>query len=83
VFRAGGAVVRDEELSHAKATGCRRSGRSGGGGVSSSAIGGTTRSPSSEVGENDRFCSCKMTSISPFHCCTDYKNKKSAYPWRR
>jgi len=55
VFMFPGADVIEEDVSHENATAWRIMGRSGGGGVSSSAIGGTTRSPSSEVGVNERF----------------------------
>lgn len=55
MFNGAGAVVIEDEAFHAKATGWRMIGRSAGGGVSSSAIGGTTRSPSSEVGEKERL----------------------------
>lgn len=55
VLMLAGVVDKDEE----KATACLMIGRSGGGGVSSSAMGGITRSPSSDVGVNDRFCFSK------------------------
>ena len=46
-------------LSQENATGWRRMGALGGG-VSSSSIGGTTRSPSSELGEKERLRVCHV-----------------------
>lgn len=60
VFMLAGTV--DVEVSQEKATAWRMMGRSGGGGVSASSIGGTTKSPSSDVGVKDRFCFCFVAS---------------------
>lgn len=55
MFKAEHSCATDDVLDQAKATGWRKSGRREGGGVSSKAVGGTTKSPSSEAGENERL----------------------------
>ena len=47
----------DAKVSKENATGSRKMGAAGGG-VSSSSMGGTTMSPSSEFGENERLYAC-------------------------
>lgn len=57
VFNGAGVVEIEEELCHAKPkpTDCRIKGGSTAGGIASLGSGGITRSPSSEVGENERL----------------------------